>query len=141
MRVRVSITIDEPIDVVWAEIADLSGHGEWMADAEQIEFVSSSTSGVGTVMRVPTRVGPLVTEDWIIVTEWIEGVRIGVVHVGLVTGAGAISLSPSDDGTDVEWDEQLDLPVVFGGRLGERIARPVLEAIWRSNLRRLAGRF
>ncbi len=85
MRVVVSVTIDQPVDVVWADVANLASHGEWMADAESIDFVSQSTSGVGTVMRVPTRIGPLTTEDWIIVTDWEDGERIGVVHVGIVT--------------------------------------------------------
>ena len=91
-------------------------------------------------MRVPTRVGPLTTEDWIIVTDWVEGREIGVVHVGLVTGAGTISMAPEGDGTRVQWDEELDLPITLGGPIGEVVARPILKALWAGNLRRLASR-
>ena len=141
MQVSVSVLIEHtPVERVWADIADLESHGEWMQDAEAVEIVSDRRTGVGTVMRVPTRVGPLTTEDWIIVTEWVDRERIGVVHVGLVTGAGVISLRPEGTGTRVQWDEELDLPMSLGGPVGEAFARPVLGAIWSANLRRLAAR-
>ena len=140
MQVSVSVFIDAPPDRVWMDVSDLQSHGEWMQDAESVEIVSEQRSGVGTVMRVPTRVGPLTTEDWIIVTDWVEGERIGVVHVGLVTGAGAITVEPDGNGTRVRWDEELDLPLTLGGPIGEVVARPILGALWSGNLRRLAAR-
>ena len=141
MQVSVSVLIeDTPIERVWQDIADLESHGEWMQDAEAVEIVSDQRSGVGTVMRVPTRVGPLTTEDWIIVTEWVDQEAIGVVHVGLVTGAGVISIRSQGTGTVVQWDEELDLPMNLGGPIGEVFAKPILGAIWMANLRRLAAR-
>jgi len=141
MHVRVSVSIDRPVDEVWNDLADLSSHSDWMADAEAIEFASENTSGVGAVMRVPTRVGPLSTEDWIIVTGWVDGERIDVVHVGLVTGAGSIIVGQDDSGTVVTWDEELSLPMYFGGAVGEVFAKPILTALWRGNLSRLTKRF
>ncbi|MGI9643057.1 MAG: SRPBCC family protein [Acidimicrobiia bacterium] len=141
MRVTVSVPIPGSPTEVWRDLADLSSHAEWMADAEAVEIVSEPTSGVGTVMWVPTRIGPLSTEDWIIVTGWVEGERIDVVHVGLVTGAGSIIIDSDGDSTVVRWDEELSLPLYFGGSLGEVVAKPVLTALWRGNLRRLAARF
>lgn len=140
MQVSVSVFIDAPPEQVWDDVADLESHGEWMQDAEDVVIVSEHRTGVGTVMRVPTRVGPLTTEDWIIVTDWVEGRAIGVVHVGLVTGAGIISLAPEGEGTRVQWDEELDLPITLGGPIGEVVARPILRALWAGNLRRLASR-
>ena len=80
-------------------------------------------------------------QDWIIVTDWMELERIAVVHVGLVTGAGAIIVEPHGDGTLVTWDEELSLPLYFGGAIGEVFAKPILSALWLGNLRRLAARF
>ncbi|MDJ0792267.1 MAG: SRPBCC family protein [Acidimicrobiia bacterium] len=140
MDVSVSVFIDAPPHVVWADVADLTSHGEWMQDAETVEIVSEAQSGAGTVMRVPTRVGPLTTEDWIIVTDWVDGERIGVVHVGIVTGAGAIVIEAEGEGTRVSWEEQLALPWSLGGPIGEIVARPILSALWSANLRRLASR-
>ena len=57
-RITQSIDIDAPLDVVWNEAADLPSHVDWMADAESIEFQTEQRSGVGTVMKVETVVGP-----------------------------------------------------------------------------------
>jgi hypothetical protein len=119
----------------------MESHAEWMADAEGIDVVSTVRRGVGTVLRVPTRIGPLRTVDWIIVTDWIEGRSIRVVHVGLVSGEGEFRIESHGDATLFVWDESLTLPLLFGGRIGELVARPIIAGIWRGNLRRLAGRF
>ena len=141
MRITVTTTIDAPAEQVWRDVADLSTHAEWMADAESIEFAGDARTGIGTILIVPTRIGPLSTEDWIIVTEWDEGRAIGVIHVGIVSGVGSFRLEPQGDTTLFVWDEELELPLAFGGPLGEIFARPIIGAIWRGNLRRLAQRF
>lgn len=142
MQVTVSIDIPAPIETVWADVADMASHAEWMADAESITFAGDRRSGVGTVLIVPTRVGPLTTEDWIIVTEWEAPRRMGVIHVGIVSGVGAFTLTDLGDGTTrFEWEEELNLPMTLGGPLGEIFAKPIFAAIWTGNLRRLAARF
>ena len=141
MHVVVSTYIDAPPDEVWSDVSEMASHAEWMADAESITFASSTTSGVGTILVVPTRVGPLVTEDWIIVTRWDEGEAIGVVHVGIVSGVGEFRLIPEGAGTRFVWEEDLTLPLSLGGRIGEVVAKPIVTAIWKGNLARLSRRF
>lgn len=141
MRVTVAVDIDAPVEEVWADVANMASHSEWMADADRISFAGELRSGVGTVLIVPTRIGPLTTEDWIVVTEWEERRRIGVIHFGIVSGVGAFTLEDVDGSTRFVWDEDITLPVAFGGHLGEVVAKPIMTAIWRSNLRRLAKRF
>lgn len=142
MHVTVSIDIDRSVADVWADVADMASHAEWMADAESITFAGDRRSGVGTVLIVPTRVGPLTTEDWIIVTEWVEEERMGVIHVGIVSGVGAFTLNDLGDGrTRFVWEEDLSLPLSLGGPIGELFAKPIVTAIWKGNLRRLAARF
>lgn len=139
--VVVSVEIQAPLEEVWREAADLASHAEWMADAESIEFLSDSTSGVGTRMAVETKVGPLTTTDIIEVTEWTESKTIGVLHSGVVTGTGAFELEPIDENrTRFTWTEQLDLPWFFGGPIGAVVARPIFGWIWRRNLERLKAR-
>lgn len=136
--VVVSVDIAAPLGVVWEAAADLTSHVDWMADAEHIEFLTSSRSGVGTKMAVATRVGPFTTTDIIEVTEWREQEMIGVKHAGVVTGAGAFTLVRlNDELTRFTWREQLQLPWFFGGGLGEVFARPIFGRIWRRNLTRL----
>ncbi len=136
---RIEVNRDIPIrqDVVWNALADLQSHASWMKDAESIQFKSESTEGVGTVMEVETRVGPLRTLDILEVTGWNEGESIDVEHRGLVTGAGTLGVSPENGCTRVTWVEDLRFPWWLGGPLTALLAKPVLAAIWRGNLERL----
>ena len=98
--------------------------------------------GVGVRFSCRTKVGPIVLNDRMEVTEWIDGRLIGIRHQGLVTGEGQLRLIPLDSArTEVVWEEQLVFPARMGGPIGARLARPVLRRIWTSNLSRLAARF
>lgn len=138
-RLQVSIVIPRPIDRVWSALAALERHSEWMADAESIEFLTDARRGVGTEMRVLTKVGPFSTNDVIRVEDWIEPRTIGVTHRGLVTGTGRFDLDPVDAGTRFTWDEDLRFPWYLGGGATAAAAAPILRRIWRGNLRRFAA--
>lgn len=126
--------------VVWPHLADLASHATWMRDAESIRFSTAQTSGVGTVMEVETRVGPLRTLDILEVTGWDEGRSITVAHGGLIKGRGVLSVEAADIGSVVRWMETLSFPWYLGGPITAWLAKPVLSAIWRGNLRRLENR-
>jgi carbon monoxide dehydrogenase subunit G len=140
---KVNVTIFIPADLadVWADLERLETHSEWMADAESIEFTGELRRGVGTVMKVLTRVGPFRTTDVIRVVSWEPPHSMGVVHEGLVTGNGRFLLEPDGDGTVFTWSEQLTFPWYLGGWAAALAARPVLSWVWKRNLTRLAGRF
>src|SRR5256885_17169804 len=63
-----------------------------MEDAVAIRFTSSEQAGVGTTFECDTRVGPFSLTDLMEVTEWDERKRMGIRHVGLVTGSGRFTL-------------------------------------------------
>jgi uncharacterized protein YndB with AHSA1/START domain len=110
-RIRVSTEIDAPPGRVWDAVADISTHVRWMADAESITFTSATTSGP-------------------------------VQHAGVVTGTGEFTLAgtgPGSTRTTFGWAERLRFPWWLGGPLGALVAKPVLRAIWKGNLRRLRG--
>ena len=136
--IEVSIDIPRPIGEVWGEAARLDRHVEWMADAEHIEFLDDRRSGVGTAMRVRTRVGPIVIHDDITVEEWAEPRLIAVSHNGLVSGTGSFVFEPIAGGTRFSWHEDLAFPWYLGGRLTAFLARPVFRSIWHGNLKRFA---
>ena len=136
-RIVVSVDIPAPPQQVWRHLADLTSHPEWMADAERVEFVGDQTEGVGTRMRVHTRVGPFRTVDVMEVVEWSEPHSLAVRHVGLVGGHGRFELTPTETGARLTWTEDLSFPWYLGGALIARGARPVLRRIWRANLGRL----
>tara|TARA_B110000438_G_scaffold224907_1_gene218859 strand:- start:225 stop:674 length:450 start_codon:yes stop_codon:yes gene_type:complete len=139
---RSSVSIDAPRTVVWAAVADVRRHSDWMADAAEIRLTSVQTTGVGTTFECETRVGPLRTLDRMTITDWEEGRLMGVEHRGLVTGVGRFLLEDqSNGGTTFIWDEDLSFPWWLGGRAIAVLARPLLTVIWRKNLQRLAGMF
>jgi len=138
-RIAVTRTMQVPHERVWAAIADLGSHTEWMKDAEQIVFVHDQRRGKGARMEVVTVVGPFRTLDVMEVVGWDEGRSIEVAHRGLITGRGTLAAEPAREGSLVSWREELTFPWWLGGPITAWLARPVLAAIWRGNLQRLEG--
>lgn len=139
-RIRVETRIEAPIEAVWAHLCDIPSHVSWMADAEAIRITSPIKAGVGTAFECDTRVGPLRLTDHMEVTEWELGRRLGVRHVGLVTGTGRFELTDGLGGTTLTWEEDLQFPWWMGGVVGAFAARPVLRRLWKGNVARLRTR-
>lgn len=139
--IEVSVVVAAPIEEVWADLAQLENHSEWMRDAQAIEFLTDRREGVGTRIRVPTRVGPLTTVDEMEFTAWEPPNRMAIDHQGKFTGQGEIALRETLGGTVVTWRERIRFPAVFAGPLGELVASPILRWIWKTNLKALASRF
>lgn len=137
MTIEIGITIAAPPAEVWRVIEPVERHVEWMADAESIRFTTEQTRGVGTTFDCVTRIGPFRTIDRMAVVEWDAPNAMGIEHRGVVTGRGRFTLTPEGAGTRFTWREQLTFPWWMGGAVGAFLARPVLRAVWRRNLRRL----
>jgi hypothetical protein len=138
VRIRVGITIDAPPDDTWRIVEPIEHHVDWMADADAIRFTGKQTRGVGTTFDCLTRVGPLRLTDRMTITEWEPGRLMGIEHRGVVTGRGRFVLRRRLGGrTRFTWNERLTFPWWLGGKVGGILAKPVLRAIWRRNLRRL----
>lgn len=137
-RVRAAVIIEATPTEVWAAVEDISTHVSWMHDAVAIRFTSSQHQGVGTTFDCDTKVGPIKLVDRMEITAWEPGRRMGVRHVGLVTGSGAFTLREAGaQRTEFLWDESLTFPWWLGGELGGRLGAVLLAAIWRRNLRDL----
>lgn len=138
MRIDVTVRIDASPAAVWDFIQDISSHTQWMRDARSIEFLGHQTQGVGARFACRTKVGPLALDDVMEITEWSPGHKLGVRHTGLVSGEGTFLLDRLPDGSvDFSWQERLRFPWRLGGVVGEVLAKPLLAAIWKGNLRRL----
>ena len=111
----------------------------WMADAESITFQSEQREGVGTTFHCRTKVGPIVLNDIMDITAWVDHETMAVRHRGIVSGEGAFTLSAATTSTTVVWEEALTFPWWMGGPIGAVPARLILRLIWKGNLRRLAA--
>lgn len=138
--IAVEVVIDAPLRVVWADVEDISSHTEWMLDAAEIRFLTDKQQGTGTRFECDTVVGPFKLTDVMEITRWDAPTTMGVRHQGIVGGIGEFTLRPSGASTVFSWVERLAFPWYFAGPLGALVARPVLKAIWRGNLRRLKHR-
>lgn len=137
-RVRASVIIEATPEQVWAAVEDISTHVEWMHDATAIRFTTEQRAGVGTTFDCDTKVGPLKLVDRMEITAWEPARRMGVRHVGLVTGTGAFHLrEAAPDRTEFLWDEELIFPWWMGGPVGGRVGAVLLAQIWKRNLRGL----
>src|SRR4051812_20637618 len=137
-RIRVATVIDAPPRSVWASIRDIATHVGWMEDAVAIRFTSPEQAGVGTTFECDTRVGPFSLTDLMEVTEWDERKRMGIRHVGLVTGSGRFTLRRARGGRPrFTWDEKLRFPWWMGGPIGGAVGAQLLRRVWRRNLRNL----
>jgi uncharacterized protein YndB with AHSA1/START domain len=140
MGVTVGVLIPASLERVWEAAADLESHPEWMTDARRIDFETAQRSGVGTRLRVETRLGPLRTIDILEVTAWEPRQRIGVSHQGLVQGEGEFRLDPVAGGVLFTWTETLHFPWRLGGWIGAQLSKPLFRLIWRRNLDQLRQR-
>lgn len=142
-EVTVSTEIDGSPSEVWADVRNIASHVDWMADATEIRFTSDTTEGTGTTFECDTRIGPIKLTDVMTITSWVDEAEMGVRHVGVVTGEGRFTLDAIDGGgrTRFTWNEALSFPVWLGGPIGEIVAKPILTAVWKRNLRRLRQRF
>jgi carbon monoxide dehydrogenase subunit G len=137
--IRVSKVLDAPPEHVWALLANIESHVEWMHDAVAIDFTSAAHRGVGTTFDCDTKIGPLRLTDRMEITEWVDAQLMGVRHVGVVTGTGRFTLEPVGlHHTKFTWEERLEFPWWMGGALGAFAGAPVLTQVWKRNLRELA---
>ena len=56
--ISVETTINAPLNKVWDEVSQINNHSNWMKDAVKIDFESELRSGIGTKIKVLTKIGP-----------------------------------------------------------------------------------
>ena len=108
-----------------------------MLEASDFEVIGEQREGVGVESRATVRIAGIRTRDTVRVSMW-EPPRILVIdHLGWVKGSGEIQLQPVSEGTRMRWRETLFAPPKLGpfGRLGLRLASPLMRRIFRRDLR------
>jgi carbon monoxide dehydrogenase subunit G len=135
--IEMSETMPGPPDVVWALITDWEHQGDWMLEASNFEVIGNQRQGVGVEARATVRIAGIRTRDTIRVGMWEPPRLLVIDHLGRVKGTGEIQLAPIREGTRIRWRETLFAPKALGplGRLGLRVAAPLMRRIFRRDLR------
>jgi carbon monoxide dehydrogenase subunit G len=142
ISIRTSTVVAAPIDVVWADLADVGSHVEWMSDVSEISFTSPENSGVGAIYEVRSRFGPVRLRDRLEISDWRPGETLAVRRRGVVGGEGRFTLEAiSSDQTRLIRDMDLDFPWWLGAGIGERIAAPLLRRLFAANLEAFTARY
>ncbi len=145
-RIEETVHIEAPPAVVWRVLVDWEAQPRWMVDARSVTVLSPQREGAGVVLRCRTDIvaGLVITDD-MVVTDWHEGVTVGVRHLDwLMAGVGAFELEPTRHGTRMTWWEELDPPFgVVGDTVAGVLAVPHVRRVFRrslANLKRVCER-
>jgi carbon monoxide dehydrogenase subunit G len=135
--IEVAETMPGPPELVWSLITDWEHQGDWMLEASDFEVIGPRREGVGVEARATVRIAGIRTHDVVRVSMWEPPRLLVIDHLGWVRGAGEIQLAPIVEGTRVRWRETLFGPRRLGpvGRLGLRLAAPLMRRIFRRDLR------
>ncbi|HAN72528.1 MAG TPA: polyketide cyclase [Actinobacteria bacterium] len=134
-RVRLDVTVDAPVDAVFAAVTDWPRQGDWMLGT-RVEVRAGDGCSVGSELAAWTGLGVGVW-DTMVITRWEAPYRVDVLHTGAVvrgTGTMEVVALPGARSRFI-WSEELDLPLGMLGALGWPLARPILLAGVRRSLR------
>ena len=106
-----SLVIEEPIERVWAALADWESQGDWMLQT-RVDVTSDIREGVGTTIAAFTGIGKLGVMDHMVVTSWQPPNICDVLHTGkIIKGTGRFELVAIDaETTRFNWSEEILAP-------------------------------
>jgi len=133
---KMAIAIHAPIEAVWDAVSDIERQPLWMNEMKSVRLLTPGPVRVGTRGEADLRVFLVGVVDPIEVDQYDPPVAFGIRHVGAFSGSGRITLEALDAGrTLVCWDERLVPPHL--PNLGQLVQKPILGAIFQSDLERL----
>lgn len=135
-EIHLSIVVDAPIARAWELLSDIDRQPEWMHEMKQVTMLTPPPVGVGSRGRATVRIFGIGTTDEVVITRFEPPRTFAIRHEGHFVGEGEITLVALDrERTRVDWMEYLRPPLF--GTLGGFLQRPILAAIFRSDLRSL----
>jgi hypothetical protein len=132
-----SAEIRAPINAVWSYLVDWEGLYRWMSELSALRITSTRREGVGVEGVASVRIGGITTTDRIRVTDWDPPYRLTIVHLGWVSGSGAMVCQENSRGTLFGWTERLEPPLGPVGWIGMQILRPLIKRTFSADVRRL----
>ena len=138
--VRLDVTVEAPVDVVFEAFTDGPAQGAWMLGT-RVEVRAGDGRSVGSELAAWTGAG-VGFWDTMVITRWDPPYRVDVLHTGaVVRGTGTMEVVALPGGRSrFVWSEQVDLPLGPLGRLGWPLVRPLVLAGVRRSLGSFARR-
>jgi len=135
-EIHLTIVIAAPRPAVWAYASDIARQPEWMHEMKRVEMLTPPPVAPGSRGRATVRIFGISTTDEVVITQYDPPSTFAIRHEGAFVGEGLLSFtSTAVDQTRIDWMEYLRPPLF--GHLGGFLQRPILTAIFRSDLRRL----
>jgi len=133
-------TVPGPPEIVWNLITDWEHQDDWMLEASDFVVTSDRREGVGVEAEATITIGGISTRDRVRVIVWEPNRHLAIEHLGWVSGAGHIYLTPLSDGrTHVFWREELYPPAGVLGAAGMTAFKPMMARQFRRDLKVLAS--
>ena len=132
-----TIDIFRPAEAVWPYLVDWERLDRWMKEAREFKVIGEQREGVGVEAEATIRVAGITTRDRVRVSQWNPPVALEIQHLGWVKGSGYMELSPTDQGCNLFWREELVAPLGPFGRSGLRLMAPIMRLVFRRDLRLL----
>lgn len=137
---EMTATLPAPPEDVWKLVTDWERQGDWMLEASDFVVTSGHREGIGVEAEATISIGGIKTRDRIRVSAWEPPSRLGIDHLGWVSGRGEIYIAPSGPGRSrVFWREELHPPLGLLGALGMTLFKPLMRRIFERDVEVLAG--
>ncbi len=139
MRIRESITVSAPRELVWEYLTDPGNYLHFMAGVTRWEVEGEQRSGLGARYRMLMRVGSVEVGGLVEVVEFSEQLDMAWSSVTGIDQRGRWRLRDAEDGrTRVEFRFAYGVAGAgITGYLSERLAKPTIGANVRRSLQQL----
>jgi uncharacterized membrane protein len=116
-RLDNSIEIKSPPETVFAYLADVESHPEWVKWTKDAEVTSVEKTGIGSTSSMKMQVGPRKETVEAIVTEYKPDEFVTWRHTRGMEMTDRLAVVPFRDGTKVAWSVDYTPPMGGMGKL------------------------
>ena len=135
-EINLTIEIAAPRSAVWAYASDIARQPEWMHEMKRVEMLTPPPVQPGSRGRATVRIFGISTTDDVVITQFDPPSTFAIRHEGKFVGEGRLRFTEIDvEHTRIDWMEYLRPPLF--ANIGGFVQRPILSAIFRSDLRHL----
>ena len=135
-EINLTIEIAAPRTAVWAYASDVARQPEWMHEMKRVEMLTPPPIQPGSRGRATVRIFGISTTDDVVITQFDPPSTFAIRHEGRFVGEGLLRFTEIDvTHTRIDWMEYLRPPLF--ANIGGFVQRPILGAIFRSDLRHL----